>query len=240
MLFAAGLGTRLKPFTDHHPKALAMVNGKSLLQRNLEYLKQYGIKQVVVNVHHFAQQIINAVHANKGWGLEVWISDETEAVLETGGGLKKAQNLLAGAEDFVVMNADILTNLNLKALMEFHITNKPLASLATTSRATSRYLCFDEKGQLKGWQNNQTGAVKNPHQLSDAEWNNLQPRAFSGIQILNQSIFQYMLPDQKFSMIDVYLQACTHASILSYDHSNDLLLDVGKPESLEKANELFK
>ena len=110
MIFAAGLGTRFKPWTDHHPKALALVNGKSLLQRNVEYLQQYGITDVVVNVHHFADQIIDAVETNHGWGSNVLISDERDEVLETGGGLLKARPLLDGDEPFVTINVDILTN----------------------------------------------------------------------------------------------------------------------------------
>src|SRR6188472_1489049 len=109
MIFSAGLGTRFKPWTDAHPKALAVVNGKSLLQRNIEYLQQYGIKDVVVNVHHFADQIENAVEANKGWGSNITISDERDVVLETGGGLLNAKPLL-GNQTFVSVNADILTD----------------------------------------------------------------------------------------------------------------------------------
>src|SRR6202012_1588121 len=120
MIFSAGLGTRFKPWTDKHPKALAIVNGKSLLQRNIEYLQQYGITDVVVNVHHFADQIIDAIIINKGWGSNIVISDETNEVLETGGGLLKARDLLEGNEPFITLNVDILTNLNLNKLIQFH------------------------------------------------------------------------------------------------------------------------
>ena len=120
MIFAAGLGTRFKPWTDHHPKALAMVNGKSLLQRNIEYLQLYGITDVIVNVHHFAGQIIDAIHQNKGWGSNITISDETNEVLETGGGLMKARKFLEGNEPFITLNADILTNLDINKLLRYH------------------------------------------------------------------------------------------------------------------------
>src|ERR1700760_1333104 len=116
MIFAAGLGTRFKPWTDKHPKALALVNGKSLLQRNIEYLQQYGIKDVVINVHHFADQIIDAVKKNNGWGSNVIISDETNEVLETGGGLLKARSLLDNGQPFITLNVDILTNLDINKL----------------------------------------------------------------------------------------------------------------------------
>ena len=117
MLLAAGLGSRLKPWTDHHPKSLAIVNGKSLLQRNVEYLQQYGINQVIINVHHFADQIKEAIDKTKGWGSTISISDETEAVLETGGGLNKAAWFF-GKDDFVLMNADILTDMNLGSIIQ--------------------------------------------------------------------------------------------------------------------------
>ncbi len=144
MIFSAGLGTRFKPWTDTHPKALALVNGKSLLQHNIEYLAKYGIKDVVVNVHHFADQIIDAVKENKGWGSNIIISDETSEVLETGGGLLKAKELFSPGEKFITCNADILTDLNLHELISFHEKHKPLISFGVTNRKTSRNFLFDE------------------------------------------------------------------------------------------------
>src|SRR5687768_1893090 len=129
MIFAAGLGTRFKPWTDKHPKALAVVNGKSLLQRNIEYLQQYGIDNVVVNVHHFADQIITALEKNKGYGSTITISDETGMLLETGGGIKKAEPLFT-AENIVVINVDILTDLDLGKLITFHQQQAPLSTIA--------------------------------------------------------------------------------------------------------------
>src|SRR5690606_35113211 len=117
MIFSAGLGTRFKPWTDSHPKALAIVNGKSLLQRNIEYLQQYGIKDIIVNVHHFGQQIIDAIKENNGWGSNIIISDETTEVLETSGGLLKAKPLFTPGEKFITCNADILTDLNIEKLL---------------------------------------------------------------------------------------------------------------------------
>src|SRR5690349_5532631 len=108
MILAAGLGTRLKPWTDKHPKALALVNGKSLLERNVKYLQQFGIENIIINVHHFADQIIEVIEKNKGWESNIFISDETDAVLETGGGLKKADSFFTGEENFVLMNVDVL------------------------------------------------------------------------------------------------------------------------------------
>ena len=134
MIFSAGLGTRFKPWTDKHPKALALVNGKPLLQHNIAYLQQYGITDVVVNVHHFADQIIEAIKTNNGWGSNITVSNETNEVLETGGGLLKARYLLEGTEPFITLNVDILTNLNIDNLLAFHHRHKPLISFGVSDR----------------------------------------------------------------------------------------------------------
>lgn len=138
MIFAAGLGTRFKPWTDSHPKALALINEKSLLQRNIEYLQQYGISEVVINVHHFAGQVISAVKENNGWGSNISISDETNELLETGGGLLKAKELLNGNEPFITLNADFLTNLNIDHLLAFHKQKSALISFGISNRKSSR------------------------------------------------------------------------------------------------------
>lgn len=234
MIFAAGLGTRLKPWTDHHPKALAIVNGKSLLQRNAEYLQQYGIRKLIVNVHHFADQIITAIQSSKGWGMDILISDETDVVLETGGGLKKAAPLLAGENDFVVMNADILTDLNLSEMYAMHTRQQNLATLAVTQRETSRYFLFNQQMRLCGWRNIKTGEEKIP--LID---NLLQEKAFSGVHIINRQLFSVMQQQGKFSMVDVYLSLCKGFAIKGYDHTGGKLIDVGKPESIAAAEKIF-
>jgi NDP-sugar pyrophosphorylase family protein len=244
MILAAGLGTRLKPFTDHHPKALAMVNGKSLLQRNVEYLMSYGITEIIVNVHHFADQIINTIQENKGWGANITISDETNAVLETGGGLLHAAHYFENEERFLVMNADILTNLNLHKMMAADEANALIAegdlvaTLAVTNRSSSRNLIFNAAGTLCGWKNNTTGEEKWALPLRDP--NTAVPKAFSGVQILHAAFLQELQLRGKFSLIDAYLQLAQHYAIHFYDHSGGILLDVGKPESLEKAATLFK
>ncbi len=235
MIFAAGLGTRLKPWTDHHPKALAMVNGKSLLQRNILYLQEYGITEVVINVHHFADQIIDAVKRNQGWGSSVIISDETDAVLETGGGLKKAAPLFAGEENMVILNADILTNLQLDQMILQHRQTNALATLAVSQRESSRYFLFGSDSKLKGWTNVNTGEVK-PEGLNTA---GLFNRAFSGLHVIQTALLQKISREGKFSMVDVYLDLCATEDIYAFDHTGALLLDVGKPESLVKAASLF-
>lgn len=236
IIFAAGLGTRFKPWTDRHPKALALINGKSLLERNIRYLQQYGIYDVVVNVHHFADQIIDALATSKGWGSTISISDETDEVLETGGGLIKARRLLDGAP-FVAMNVDILTDLDLSALIGDHFQHRSLATLAVTRRETSRYFLFDEGSRLRGWKNIKTGQER---------WAGGEPfpgpvhlRAFSGIHVIDPALFPLMRPSGKFSMVDVYLELGLRHVIRGFDHSGSLLIDVGKPESAELAATLF-
>ncbi|MGB6093368.1 MAG: sugar phosphate nucleotidyltransferase, partial [Moheibacter sp.] len=152
MIFAAGMGTRLKPFTDHHPKALAEVNGKTLLQRNIEYLKTIGVTELTINVHHFADQIIDFLKQNSNFGIHIQISDETAELLETGGGLVKAKEMI-GDQSFLVMNVDILTDLNLEDLIQFHYQYQPLVTLAVSDRDSSRKLLFKKNRQLAGWKN---------------------------------------------------------------------------------------
>ncbi len=235
MILAAGLGTRLKPWTDSHPKALAIVNGKSLLQRNIAYLQTHGIYDVVVNVHHFADQIIDAVTTNNGWGSAITISDETSEVLETGGGIKKAAPCFDGEESFAVMNVDILTDLDLSTMIAQHQQQKPLATLAVTDRETSRYFLFNNQAELCGWQNVKTGEEKIVKQQQP-----LYPKAFSGIHVIDTKLFSLMKQQGKFSMVDVYLSLAANNTIQCFNHSGSKFIDVGKPESVVKAEQLFQ
>lgn len=232
MLFAAGLGTRLKPFTDNHPKALAEVNGKTLLQHNITYLQRFGIHDVIVNVHHFADQIENVLKENNGFGSHVVISDERNAVLETGGGLLKAKQYFGQEDPFLVMNVDVLTNLDLNRLITAHAPEN-IATLAVMQRTSSRYLLFDEQMVLCGWRNNATGEERISFTKEP-----LHPFAFSGIQVLSPEVFS-MPFEGKFSMIDVYLHFASQQRVKGFDHTRDVFIDVGKPESLAKAGELF-
>ncbi|MFT3978925.1 MAG: sugar phosphate nucleotidyltransferase [Ferruginibacter sp.] len=234
MIFAAGLGTRFKPWTDKHPKALAMVNGKSLLQRNIEYLQQYNITDVVVNVHHFPEQILKAIEKNDGWGSNIIISDETEELLETGGGLYKARHLLEDDAPFITLNADFLTNLNIDDLLAFHKDKSALISFGVTNRNSSRNLLFDETNRLCGWRNNSTGEEK----ISIAK-PGLVPLAYSCVVVFDQSVFSHIPQRGKFSIIDSYLSLAAEFPIYGYDHSGDKLVDVGKPESVAVAEKLF-
>jgi NDP-sugar pyrophosphorylase family protein len=233
MIFAAGLGTRFKPWTDKHPKALAIVNGKSLLQRNIEFLQQYGITDVVVNVHHFADQIIAALEKNKGWGSTITISDETDMLLETGGGIKKAEPLFK-ADTIVVINVDILTDLDLGRLMAFHQQHQPLSTIAITDRITSRYFLFDENNTLCGWRNTKTGEEKITRPAATCI-----PKAFSGIHVISKKLLSLIQRHGKFSIVDTYLELAASHTIKGFDHSGSRFIDVGKPDSVAEAELLF-
>ncbi len=235
MILAAGLGTRLKPFTDSHPKALALVNGKTLLQRNIEYLKKYGITEIIVNVHHFADQIISHLQHHQNFGIPITVSDETDQVLETGGGLKKAAWFFNDRQPFVLMNADILTKMNLQAMISDHLAHQPLATLAVSDRNSSR--CFLLNGQqvLCGWKNKQSGEEK----ISRADAP-LTERSFSGIHVIDPQLFSFLHQTGKFSITDSYLELAKTQIIRTFDHTGELLMDVGKPESLVAAEAFFK
>ncbi len=236
MILAAGLGTRLKPFTNQHPKALALVNGKSLVQRNIEYLQSFGIEDVIVNTHHFAEQIEEAITKNNGWGSRITLSFEKD-VLETGGGLLFASRYFENEENFVLMNADVLTNMPLNEMIQQHSQNGPLATLAISNRSTSRYLLFTDDNELCGWRNITTGEVK---MAKHSE--HLNEKAFSGIHVINHKIFSLLQPlfSGKFSMIDVYLQLAKSEIIQGFAHDDYQFVDVGKPESIVVAESLFR
>lgn len=233
MIFSAGLGTRFKPWTDTHPKALAVVNGKTLLQRNIEYLQKFGIKDVVVNVHHFSDQVIGAVKKNNGWGSDVTISDETDELLETGGGLFKAKSLI-GSEFFLTINVDILTDINLQTFIDYHQQQDALITLAVADRVTNRFLLFNEKNQLCGWRNKAPLREKIVRP-DDA----LIEKAYSGIALFQSQVFELLSMTGKFSLIEVYLHLALDYKICGFDHTGDHFIDVGKPESVAEAEKLF-
>ncbi len=234
MILAAGLGTRLKPWTDHHPKALAVVNGKPLLQRNIEYLQRFGISEVIVNVHHFAEQIRDAIEINNSWGSVITLSDETDTVLETGGGLHKAAWYFDKG-DFVLMNSDVLTDMDLRKMIDSHLEHEALATLAVSNRNTSRYFLFDEDNSLCGWKNVLSGQEKRTRTVAKDH-----QMAFSGIHVINPAIFPLVTMQGKFSMVDLYLALSKTHNITGFDFGDATFIDVGKPESLVKAEQLFK
>lgn len=232
MLFAAGLGTRLKPFTDNHPKALALVNGKTLLERNIEYLKSFGIKEFVINVHHFSDQIIDFLQSNNSFDVTIHISDETDEVLETGGGLAKARKFLEN-ETFLVMNVDILTDLNIHNLFAFHAKHRPLVTLAVSDRKSSRKLLFENDMWLKGWRNHSTG-----EEILESD-QELKELAFSGIHVIEPELFDLLPSGGKFSIMKSYMELMKSEIIMGFDHSGGKLVDVGRPESVKEAEWTF-
>ena len=237
MIFAAGLGTRLKPLTDTMPKALVRVGGQPLLWHVIQKLKLSGYERIVVNVHHFANQIVDYLKANDHFGLDIRISDETSGLLETGGGIKKALPLFDPSEPILIHNVDILSNLDLNALP----TDAPL--LVVSQRQTKRYLLFDDDMRLQGWTNIETGELKGPIsncQLSTVNCQ-LEKFAFSGIHIFHPSLAPLLAdwPD-RFPIMDFYLKACGDHLIRGYEATDLRLLDVGKLDTLDKAENFIK
>ena len=230
MIFAAGLGTRLKPLTDTMPKALVRVGGQPLLWHVIMKLKKAGYERIVVNVHHFANQITDYLAANDYFGLDIRISDETEALLETGGGIKKALPLFDPSEPILIHNVDILSNLDLNALP----MDAPL--LVVSERKTKRYLMFDDDMRLQGWTNIETGEVKGHLSPLSALHSPLRKLAFSGIHVFHPSLAP-LLADwpERFPIMDFYLKACGDHLIRGYEAHGLQLLDVGKLDTLDKA-----
>ncbi len=245
LIFAAGLGTRLKPLTDTMPKAMVPVNGKPLVQILIEKLKSIGVTEIVINVHHFAQQIIDFVEANDSFGIDIKFSDETDMLLETGGGLKKAARLFSNDKPILVHNVDILSNADLLSLYN----NATSTTLLVSQRNTQRYLLFDKDDRLVGWTNIATGEVKSPFPEIKALENNSQQStvncqlnkyAFSGIQVFHPSLLPLMDSWQgKFSIIDFCLSICDKVDIKCHFDPQLQLLDVGKLDSIVKAEEFL-
>ncbi|MBQ7259594.1 MAG: nucleotidyltransferase family protein [Paludibacteraceae bacterium] len=243
LIFAAGLGTRLKPLTDTMPKALVPLAGKPLLQWQVEKLRDAGITDIIVNVHHFPDQIIDAVRANNGWGANITISDERDQLLDTGGGLRKAwrEGLLGKDKPVLACNVDILSNIDIRALMAAY-NPSDLGLLVVSERPTQRYLLFDEEGLLRGWTNIATGEFK-PSSLQGGEGGRLQKLAFSGMQILSPAFFPLLeetalFYGDKFSLIDSYLDvvvAKRKGELLSYIPQNYRMMDVGKIDQITEA-----
>jgi MurNAc alpha-1-phosphate uridylyltransferase len=234
LIFAAGKGTRLKPFTDYHPKALARVNGVPLLERNIKYLQSYGINDFVINIFHFGEQIVEFLKEHDHFGANIEISDEKDQLLETGGGLVFARRFLDDGEDFLILNADILTDLNITEFVEYHQEKKDFATLAVSDRKSSRKLLFNPEMVLRGWVNVETGEQRL------AEFNKgFKPLAFSGIHCMNPAIFGKIKRTGKFSIMEEYLDLMHTEKIHGFEHQAKLI-DVGRPESIVEAEKYFK
>lgn len=233
IIFSAGLGTRFKPWTDNHPKALARVNNKPLLQRNIEYLQRFGINEVVINVHHFANQIKDAIKENNGWGSKIFISDESHELLETGGGLLHAYSFLKD-DSFVSINVDVLTTLDLNKLIDFHFETQALATLSVQQRTTTRFFLWNKNNRLCGWKNTLTGEER----ISIQE-EHTTPLAFTCVTVYHKGFLDLIKQRGKFSITEPFLQLAPAHLINGYDHTGDLFIDVGKPESVKEAEKLF-
>ena len=226
LILAAGLGTRLKPITDTIPKALVEINGKTLLEHSFDHLKLNGVNEVIVNVHHFPDQIIAFLKKKKNFGMKVEVSDEREMLLDTGGGFKKASWFFEGGGPFLIRNVDVLTNMELAPMLAFHNKHRPLATLAVRNRETSRYLLFSEKQELIGWTNVTTREKK----LSRKNFRQMHPLAFSGIQILDPQIIPLVSEEGRFSLITMYLRLARIHRICGYTDNDSFWFDAGKRE----------
>lgn len=234
MIFAAGLGTRLKPLTDTMPKALVRVGGEPLLWHVVTKLKASGFQRLVVNVHHFASQIVDYLHANDNFGIDIRISDESAALLETGGGIRKALPLFDVSSPVLIHNVDILSNVDVADFYDYACDSAVDAMLLVSQRKTKRYLLFDDEMILDGWTNVETGEVKSPYPgLNPDDEKRL---AFSGIHVLSPSIFPLLeaMPE-RFGVMDFYLKYCHQRAFLGYEKKDLRLLDVGKLDSLDAA-----
>lgn len=242
MIFAAGLGSRLKPLTDTMPKALVPVAGCPMLEHVILKLKASGFTEIVINIHHFGEQIIDFLKTNNDFGLTIHISDERDRLLDTGGGIRKARLFFENSgEPFLVHNVDILSDMNLKELYDFHMQSGSVATLLASRRTTSRYLLFDTERKLRGWINKDTGQVKPEGFHYDESL--YRGYAFSGIHVFSPAVFRLMEAPRwegKFSIMDFYLATCGQTDYSGYLAEKLELIDIGKPETLARAEEFVK
>ena len=224
MILAAGLGTRLRPITNTMPKALVKISGHTLLEGAIRHLADYGVKEIVINVHHFADQVIQYLNQNRNFGLNIIISDERDQLLDTGGGLTKVSWFFTGGKPFFVRNVDIVSDLDLHNMMEQHLKSHALATLAVRNRETSRYFLFDPDHRLCGWTNLKTGE----NILSIESKMNLEMLAFSGIQVLSPEIFTLITEEGKFSLTSLYLRLAKDHFIKGFQDRGSIWRDVGK------------
>ncbi len=232
MILAAGLGTRLRPLTNYQPKAMVEVNGMPLIEIVIRRLKYFGFNDIIINVHHFAGQILDFLEKKNNFGIKITISDERDQILETGGGLKKAATFF-DEKPFLLCNTDIISDVDLRKMYDTHLKSNALATLVVRKRETSRYFIFNESNILHGWMNVKTGEVKLPRSAVGV----FKLLAFSGIHVIDPKIFYLM--DQKegfFSIIGIYLESIKDHQIIGFQHDDGLWLDVGKRENLNEAS----
>lgn len=251
MIFAAGNGTRLRPLTDHMPKALVEVGGQPMLKRVIEKLKEAGVSEAVVNVHHFSDKIKDYLSANNQFGIKIHISDESDRLLDTGGGiLKAAQWLEKREEPFIVHNADILTDFDIAEMVSDHVSHHRDITLLCDKRITSRYLLFDKNMRMQGWTNESTGKVR-PASVDASFYDKY---AFGGVHIIEPPVIGYLRryaseraaesvdakDGEVFSIMDFFIEYCRVLDIGGFKPSTPYTWhDIGKPASLERANNSF-
>ncbi|MCD6113271.1 MAG: NTP transferase domain-containing protein [Bacteroidales bacterium] len=235
MIFAAGIGSRLQPLTLEKPKALIEINKTPVLEIAIKNLIKFGFDEIIINVHHFPEQIINFLKEKNNFGIRIEISNEKNMLLNTGGGLKKASWFFNDCQNFLLYNVDILSEINLKDFYDYHIKNNSLASLAVQNRNTSRYLLFDDEMYLRGWENKKT----NEKILISEKRENLKPFAFNGIHMINTGIFNLISEQGSFSIIDLYLRLASKNKIRAYDIGDTFWMDIGKINDLKKAKKIF-
>lgn len=236
MILAAGLGTRLKPLTDTIPKALIKINNFTLLELQIRKLISEGIDKIIINVHHFSDQIISYLKLNNFFDCDISISDETNKLLDTGGGLKKSSHFFSDGKPFLVYNVDIISDISLKKLMDYHDSSGCSATLAVMNRKSTRKFLFDDSKRLCGWMDEKTGRRVIVNKFTGE----LVPYSFSGIQIINPELFKYFPDKEVFSLIEFYLSAADKEKVGCYIHDEDYWLDLGKIENIKKAETDFE
>ena len=236
MLFAAGLGTRLRPLTNDRPKALVEIGGKTLLRRALEKLAAAGVTDVVVNVHHFADQMIDYLGAQTDLELDIHVSDERHLLRNTGGGLLHARDFFSDDTPFIAYNVDIVSDIDLVAMYRTAVRDDIGALLATRQRETSRYLLFTPRSkELIGWKNQQTGEI-----IRAREFRRCMTRAFSGISVMHPRLFAHVPPNKDvFGLVEWWLRVTNEDRVIAYPHDADFWLDVGKKDALQEAEVYF-
>jgi len=231
MILAAGLGTRLLPLTEKKPKALIEIQGIALLEHTIRYLKYFGVDEIIINVHHLGGQIVDFIRKNNAFGLRIEFSDETDELLDTGGGLHKAGWFFDDDKPFLLTSSDVITNLNLHEMVHFHEKFSALATLAVKHRKSTRDFLFDTDYRLCGWYNNINDECRMVRPVQDQV-----KMAFSTIHLLNPAIFEHITEHGRFSIVDVYLRLAPVHRIMGFEHDHSLWFECGRIDNLESLN----
>lgn len=240
LILAAGLGTRLEELTSDRPKALVEVCGRTMLEHQLRHLSAAGFDRFVINIHHFAPKVKSFLEDHQNFGLDICLSDETDLLLDTGGGIRKAMRLFGNEQPVLVHNVDIFSRVDLKALYSGHIESGADSTLLVAQRSTSRYLYFDTDGLLRGWSNEKTGQVRSPYPGFDKS--RFTPCAFQGIHVLSNTLLPLLdaIPESRFSITDFYVDNAARLRLRSVLSDSNNWVDAGKPETLERAAQIIR